>query len=116
MVQVLKRITKHRMGKHPCQTAVIHLNPAAACNVVELEIPAVAALFNTLDLERKQEPDLVHEEPLHVFEEQEGNVRDSNDDDGVQLLGNGRSADAQEVSSNAFQGHCARQCILTSER
>jgi hypothetical protein len=57
MVQVLKRITRHRMGKHPCQTTVIHLNTAAACNVIEREVPAVAALLNTIDLERKQEPE-----------------------------------------------------------
>jgi hypothetical protein len=58
MVQVLKRITKHRMGKYPCLTAVTHLNTACSCNAVEQECPEISALLNTIDNERKQELDV----------------------------------------------------------
>jgi hypothetical protein len=97
MVQTLKRVTKCRMGKYPCQTAVIHLTTAAACNVLEREKPKVGALLNTIDAERKLEPGVLRHENFLDFEQQDGTFKDDLDKDGVQLLGNGREASAQEV-------------------
>jgi hypothetical protein len=104
MVQLLKRITKHRIGKRPCQTAVIHLNTSAACNILERKNPEVAALLNTIDLERKREPEApeLGDEDFLNFEEQDGSIRDELDEDGVLLLGNGRAAGAQEVSVDCY--------------
>jgi hypothetical protein len=97
MVQTLKRVTKCRMGKYPCQTAVIHLTTAAACNAIERESPQVGALLNTIDAERKLEPEELPDEQFLNFEQEHGGARDRLDDDCVQLLRNGREASAQEV-------------------
>jgi hypothetical protein len=103
MVQVLKRITKHRLGKKPCMTAVVHLNTVSACNAIERDCPEVAAMLNTIDNERKQEQDVAAMEDFLHFEQHEGKERDVVDGEGVQLLGNGRSAGAQEVLPVLFE-------------
>jgi hypothetical protein len=97
-LQLLKRITKHRLGRYPCQTAVMHLQTASACSIAEREDPSVVALLNTIDLERKIEPELQEQpEDAPALQEQAWGCRDDYDADGVLLVGNGRSADAQEV-------------------
>jgi hypothetical protein len=97
MVQTLKRVTKGRMGKHPCQTAVIHLTTAAACNAIERENPEVGTLLNTIDAERKVEREVPPNEHFLNLEHQDGSVKDGLDGDGVQLLRIGQEASAQEV-------------------
>jgi hypothetical protein len=97
LVQTLKRVTKCPMGKYPCQTAVIHLTTAAACNVLERENPAVVALLNIIDAECKLEPEVLSHEQFLNFEQQDGTLKHGLDEDGVQLLGNGRGASAQDV-------------------
>jgi hypothetical protein len=87
-------------------TAVINLSTASACNAMEREMPELASLLNAIDLDRKEDPDVMVVDDVLEFEEQEGHSRDSMDTDGVLLLGNGRSAVAQEV--------CALRCPFRS--
>jgi hypothetical protein len=85
---VLKRVTKHRLGKYPCQTAVLHLLTASACHTAERNDPSVAALLNTIDLERRGEHDTYAQSRFN---------RDDYDSDGVLLVGPGTSADDDMV-------------------
>jgi hypothetical protein len=96
-MQVVKRVTKHRLGKHPCQTAVQHLQCASACGLAEKHRPSLAELLNTIDLERRAEPVLEENADVHHLREQTVRIRDEYDRDGVLLVGKGWRASDEQV-------------------
>jgi hypothetical protein len=67
--------------------------------MVEREDASIAALINTIDLERRMEPTCIVDGHVYGLNKKSGHFRDDCDPgtDGALLVGNGRSADAQEV-------------------
>jgi hypothetical protein len=58
---------------------------------------SIAALMNTVDLERKKEPTYSVDDDVDNVGEQTGDCRDDFDADGVLLVGVGRAANDEEV-------------------
>jgi hypothetical protein len=66
--------------------------------MAEKRDPALAALLNTIDLERRMEPVVLAEHAdVHDPMERTGTIRGEYDDDGVLLVGIGWPAGDEEV-------------------